>query len=131
MRIPAIAALLALVSAASQAGDYPPACRDFTSFPRGDFAQPVRPPCLDYLVDRVSIETCQGSLPDRGSSLPRVLKEREHCDRRYIQRSSQAIQLRAKPNGVLTRAAAVFEQGGAKCLTEISTIPKPVNGLHL
>jgi hypothetical protein len=38
---------------------YPPACRDFTSFPRGDLAQPARPPCLDYLVDRISIEVCQ------------------------------------------------------------------------
>ena len=59
MRIPAIAALLALVSAASQAGEYPSACRGFTSFPRGDLVQPARPPCLDYLVDRVSIEICQ------------------------------------------------------------------------
>lgn len=43
----------------SHAGDYPSACRDFTSFPRGDLAQPARPPCLDYLVDRASIEMCQ------------------------------------------------------------------------
>jgi len=27
--------------------------------PRGDLARPERPPCLNYLVDRVSIEMCK------------------------------------------------------------------------
>jgi hypothetical protein len=49
----------ALFSAPSYAGDYPAACRDFTSFPRGDLARPERPPCLNYLFGRVAIETCQ------------------------------------------------------------------------
>src|SRR6185437_2803067 len=60
MRFMGIVALCAALAAApSLAGDYPQACRDFTSFPRGDLAQPERPPCLDYLFNRVAIETCQ------------------------------------------------------------------------
>ena len=59
MRLAAIALLIAAIMTPCVAGDYPLACRDFTSFPRGDLAQPVRPPCLDYLVDRATIEMCQ------------------------------------------------------------------------
>jgi hypothetical protein len=59
MRILGMTLVLALGVTASHAGDYPLACRAFTSFPRGDLAQPARPPCLDYLVDRASIEMCQ------------------------------------------------------------------------
>jgi hypothetical protein len=59
MRIPGMALGLALSVTASHAGDYPLACRAFTSIPRGDLAQPARPPCLDYLIDRASIEMCQ------------------------------------------------------------------------
>ena len=60
MRTLGIVALgAALAATPSYAGDYPFACRDFTSFPRGDLAQPTRPPCLDYLFDRETIETCQ------------------------------------------------------------------------
>jgi hypothetical protein len=49
----------ALAAGPGHAGDYPPACRSFTSFSRGDLGQPARPPCLDYLVDRATIEMCQ------------------------------------------------------------------------
>jgi hypothetical protein len=57
MRILIVAALV--IASPCAAGDYPAACRDFTSFPRGDLSQPERPPCLNYLFDRASIEMCQ------------------------------------------------------------------------
>jgi hypothetical protein len=53
------ALLIIAITTPCAAGDYPAACRDFTSFPRGDLAQPERPPCLNYLFNRVAIETCR------------------------------------------------------------------------
>ncbi len=59
MKLAGIALLIVAITSPCAAGDYPAACRDFTSSPRGALAQPERPPCLDYLFDRVAIETCQ------------------------------------------------------------------------
>jgi hypothetical protein len=48
--------LIIAIATPCAAGDYPAACHDFTSFPRGDLAQPERPPCLNYLFNRVAID---------------------------------------------------------------------------
>ena len=59
MKLATLALLILAITPPCAAGDYPAACRDFTSFSRGDLAQPERPPCLNYLFNRVAIETCQ------------------------------------------------------------------------
>lgn len=41
------------------AAEYPPACRGFADFLHGSLEQPVRPACIDALVDRASVEMCR------------------------------------------------------------------------
>jgi hypothetical protein len=72
--------LIIAIATPCAAGDYPAACHDFTSFPRGDLAQPERPPCLNYLFNRVAIETCQPMMDlyqAAGSVVHRMSEERE------------------------------------------------------
>lgn len=54
-----VAVIAALGITPGYAGDYPPACRDFTSFPKGDLAQPAKPPCLAYLSNQETLDMCQ------------------------------------------------------------------------
>jgi hypothetical protein len=58
MKLIAPALLILAITTPCAAGDYPAVCRDFTGFSRGDLTQP-EPPCLNYLFNRVAIETCQ------------------------------------------------------------------------
>lgn len=69
-----IAGLLTCAITTCWAADYPPACKGFAEFLRGDLQQPVRPACVDALYSKVDIEFCQPQMDLYKQTVRRYVK---------------------------------------------------------